>query len=150
MGVAAAVGIGCLACSSPSDQSTVDDTPGGTTVETTGADAPAAPPPISFAHEEIEPAPVGADVKAVGDVDGDGDVDVVAGDDSGFALSRPGLFHVRLACRNGAAAQQAYSDTRARFAEDDWNGPECAQALADVEVKEEYLVQFWPAVTSPS
>jgi hypothetical protein len=71
-------------------------------------------------------------------------------DDSGFALSRPGRFHVRLACRNGAAAQKAYEDVRASFDEADWNGPECAQALAEVGVKEEYLVQFWPAVTSPS
>ncbi|MET8151302.1 hypothetical protein ACIBSW_31795 [Actinoplanes sp. NPDC049668] len=68
-------------------------------------------------------------------------------DDSGFALSRPGRYHVRLACRNGGAAEQAYRDVLATFDEADWNGAACAQATRAIAVKEEYLVRFWPAET---
>jgi hypothetical protein len=42
-------------------------------------------------------------------------------DDTGFSLSRPGRYHARLACRNGAAP----------------------------DLDEEYLVQFWPALDHP-
>jgi hypothetical protein len=40
-----------------------------------------------FVRQTIDPANRGADVKAVGDIDGDGDLDVVAGDDGGFVLT---------------------------------------------------------------
>lgn len=63
-------------------------------------------------------------------------------DDTGFSLSGPGTYRAGLACRNGAAAWEAYLETLARF--DDVAGQECAQALKEIGVKEEYLVRFWP------
>lgn len=64
--------------------------------------------------------------------------------DPGFSLSKPGRYHVRLACRNGAAAQQAYEAVLAGF--DDVMSRACAQAIDEIDIKEEYLVRFWPAV----
>ncbi|MCU7728989.1 hypothetical protein ODJ79_35200 [Actinoplanes sp. KI2] len=65
--------------------------------------------------------------------------------DSGFALSRPGRYHVRAACRNGREAQQAYLDVLARFDEADWNSEACRQMMDEIDIKEEFLIQFWPA-----
>jgi hypothetical protein len=65
--------------------------------------------------------------------------------ETGFSLTRPGRYHVRLAWRNGGAAAQAYADVLARF--DDVMSPACLQATREIDVKEEFLVRFWPAVT---
>jgi hypothetical protein len=62
--------------------------------------------------------------------------------DPGFSLTGPGRYHVRLACRNGAAAMQAYDDVLARF--DDVMSSACLQATREIDIKEEYLVRFWP------
>ncbi|MEU4164742.1 hypothetical protein [Actinoplanes sp. NPDC026670] len=67
------------------------------------------------------------------------------GQDSGFALSGPGCYHVRVSCRNGSKAEQAYRDVLARFDEDDWNSEACQRATAEIDIKEEFLIQFWPA-----
>ena len=49
------------------------------------------------------------------------------GQDSEFALSSPGRYHVRVACRNGREAQQAYLDVLAQFDEADWNSEACRE-----------------------
>jgi hypothetical protein len=41
---------------------------------------------VTFERALIDPGNTGADVKAVADIDGDGDIDVVAGDDEGLPL----------------------------------------------------------------
>lgn len=66
------------------------------------------------------------------------------GQDSGFALSRPGHYHVRVSCRNGREAEQAYLDALAQFDEADWNSEACRQATDAIDIQEEFLVQFWP------
>ena len=63
---------------------------------------------------------------------------------SGFALSSPGCYHVRVARRNGREATQAHRDVLARFDEADWNSEACRQATDEIDIEEEFLVQFWP------
>lgn len=70
------------------------------------------------------------------------------GQDSEFTLSRPGRYHVRVSCRNGGEAEQAYLDVLARFDEKDWSGEACRQATENIDIKEEFLIQFWPAETT--
>ncbi|SDT23035.1 hypothetical protein [Actinoplanes derwentensis] len=45
------------------------------------------------------------------------DQNTAGGKDTDFSLSREGRYHVRLARRNGAAAEQAHTGVLARFAE---------------------------------
>lgn len=67
------------------------------------------------------------------------------GQDSEFALSGPGHYHVRVACRNGREAQQAYLDVLAQFDEADWNSEACREMTNEIDIEEEFLVQCWPA-----
>jgi hypothetical protein len=63
--------------------------------------------------------------------------------DSGFRLIRPGPYHVRLACRYGSAADEGCADALA--GDDDIEGLAGVNAADGIDVKEEYLVRFWPA-----
>ncbi|MCA2219492.1 hypothetical protein [Jidongwangia harbinensis] len=67
------------------------------------------------------------------------------GADTGFTLSSPGTYRVRVACRNGREARQAYLDILAKFDEADWNTAACRRATDQIDVEEEFLLQFWPA-----
>ncbi|MBG0567352.1 hypothetical protein [Actinoplanes aureus] len=65
---------------------------------------------------------------------------------TGFSLSHPGRYHVRLARRNGDAEKQARAAVYASFDEADWNGAAFRKAMDAVDVLEEYLIRFWPAM----
>jgi hypothetical protein len=64
-----------------------------------------------------------------------------------FSLSRPGVYQVRLARRNGDAEERARDAVRASFDEADWNEAAFRQAMDAIDTLEEYLVRFWPAPT---
>ncbi|MFI5497299.1 hypothetical protein [Actinoplanes sp. NPDC051859] len=64
-----------------------------------------------------------------------------------FYLSRLGVYHVRLARRNGEAEERARAAVYAAFAEDDWNSAAFREAMDAIDVIEEHLVRFWPAAT---
>jgi hypothetical protein len=64
-----------------------------------------------------------------------------------FYLSRLGVYHVRLARRNGEAEERARAAVRAAFDEDDWDSTAFRDAMDAIHMIEEYLVRFWPAST---
>ncbi|MEV6306944.1 hypothetical protein AB0M02_46630 [Actinoplanes sp. NPDC051861] len=71
------------------------------------------------------------------------------GADTGFSLSQPGRYHVRLARRNGEAFARARTAVFARFdpARREWDALE--DALKAIDVREEYLVRFWRVADGP-